>query len=262
MGNCKDFPFATLGGSQAMVITSTENAKVASAAKLLEKKHRKSTGLYLIEGERLVCDAFKHGAEIVDVFVKESTQDKFGFPNQIVVSDRVFSKLCDTVNSQGVLAVVKQPQRSFAEPCGNSLVLDGLQDPGNVGTLIRTAAACGFSDVFAVNCVDLFSPKVLRSAMSAHFCLNVWQFDNVEQLFPLLGCQIVAADMNGENVFSAQFAPKVAVVLGNEGNGLSAYSKTHADKIVSLPMKNNFESLNVAVAGSVIMYQIFANLNK
>lgn len=245
-----------------MVITSTENAKVAYAAKLLEKKHRKSSGLYLIEGERLVCDAQKHGAEIVDVFVKESVQHKFDFPNQTVVSDRVFAKLCDTVNSQGVLAVVKQPQREFCPPCGNSLVLDGLQDPGNVGTLIRTAAACGFSDVFAVNCVDVFSPKVLRAAMSAHFCVNVWQFDAVEQVLPLLGCQVLAADMNGENVFSAQFAPKVVVVLGNEGNGLSDYSKTHADKIVSLPMKNNFESLNVAVAGSVIMYQIFAEQNK
>lgn len=247
-----------------MVITSMENAKVVQAAKLLEKKHRKNSGMYLIEGERLVCDAQKHGAEIVDIFVKQSAESKFHFENQIVLSDKVFEKLQDTVTSQGVIAVAKQPHQNLALPKGNCLVLDGLQDPGNVGTLIRTAAACGFSDVIAVNCVDVFSPKVLRAAMSAHFCVNLIQHDNLAEVFDVLSknCQIVAADMNGENVFCAHLSNKVAVVLGNEGNGLSEYSKTHANMVVSLPMQNNFESLNVAVAGSVIMYQIFGSSNK
>lgn len=241
-----------------MILTSADNAKVVEVTKLLDKKYRKSTGLYVIEGERLVRDAVNYGAQISNVFVKESAQHKFAFENQIVVADKVFAKMSDTVSSQGVLAVVKKPQTPCGLPKGNCLILDGLQDPGNVGTLVRTAAACGFTDIFAVNTVDMFSPKVLRSAMSAHFCVNIRQTDSLPEVFQSLsGFQIVAADMDGSSIFSTELKHKVAVVLGNEGNGLSDFSKEHCDIVVSLPMQNNFESLNVAVAGSVIMYQIF-----
>lgn len=242
-----------------MLLTSPQNSKVAKARKLLDKKYRKSSGLYLIEGERLISDAQKHGAHIEEIFVKQSVADKLAFDEAVVLVDNVFAKLQDTVNSQGVIAVVRQPEQRFDAPNGNCIVLDGLQDPGNVGTLIRTAAACGFSDVFAVNSVDLFSPKVLRSAMSAHFCVGLHQTDDIADVFRLLNsadCQIVAADMEGENVFTARLSPKVALVLGNEGNGLSEYSRRNAHITVSLPMQNDFESLNVAVAGSVIMYLI------
>ncbi len=241
-----------------MVITSQDNPKVVEAAKLLEKKFRKASGRYLIEGERLVCDALKHGAHVLEVFVKESVCHQFDFENKIVVSDKVFSKLSDTVTSQGVVAVVEKKQSELVVPLGNCLVLDGLQDPGNVGTLIRTAAACGFTDVFAAGCVDVYSPKVLRSAMSAHFCVNVQSADSIEKVFGVLhGVEKVAADMNGESAFSATFSNKVALILGNEGNGLSEYARSQVDRTVSLPMQNNFESLNVAVAGSVLMYKVF-----
>ena len=139
------------------------------------------------------------------------------------------------------------------------MVFDGLQDPGNVGTLMRTAVACGFSDIYAVNCVDIYSPKVLRSAMSAHFCLNLHESNSLSEVFESLdGFEIIACDMSGESVFKRKFENNVALVLGNEGNGLSQYSKSNADYCVSLPMENGFESLNVAVAGSVIMYQVFS----
>ncbi len=245
-----------------MVISSQDNARIAQVIKLADKKYRRLYGLYVIEGERLVRDALKYGAEITDIFVKESVAEKFCFENETLVSDRVFAKICDTVTSQGVLAVVKNRQKEIQKPLGNCLVLDGLQDPGNVGTLIRTAAACGFTDVYAANCVDVFSPKVLRAAMSAHFCVNIWQ-ENIEKVFEQLeDVQIVSADMDGENIFQAEFADKIALVLGNEGNGLSDFSKTYSDKTVSLPMENNFESLNVAVCGSVIMYHIYGTHTK
>ncbi len=240
------------------MITSLNNSKVVEVSKLLDKKYRKSSGRYIIEGERLVRDAIQHGASVLEIFVKESVQDKFSFENQIVVTDSVFSKMTDTVNSQGVLAVVEQSNRSLIAPKGNCLVLDALQDPGNVGTLIRTAAACGFTDIYAVNCVDVYSPKVLRSAMSAHFCVNIMQADNMEVVFSLLqDVQKVVAHMQGENVFDTNFHGKIALILGNEGNGVSEFCKLHADSVVSLPMQNDFESLNVAIAGSVIMYNIY-----
>ena len=245
-----------------MVITSYDNAKIAEIVKLSQKKYRNKLRRYFIEGARLVHDAIAHGANIVGMYVAESAAPNFNFDGQIVVADKVFAKISDTVNSQGVLAVVEMVEDSLHKPTGNCLVLDGLQDPGNVGTLIRTAAACGFSDIYAANCVDLYSPKVLRSAMSAHFCVKLHELDSIEQAFSLLdGVEIVCADMGGDNAFEANFAPKTALVLGNEGNGLSDYSKSHASRAVSLPMANGFESLNVAVAGSVIMYQIYSQSN-
>ena len=242
-----------------MIITSLDNSKVVEVAKLSDKKYRRTSNRYVIEGARLVTDAIRHGANIVEVYVRESNAQDFNFDNQIVVSDRVFAKMCDTVNSQGVLAVVEICASELSKPKGNCLVLDGLQDPGNVGTLIRTAVACAFTDIYAVNCVDVYSPKVIRSAMSAHFCVKLHELDNIEQAFALLdGVEKVSAHMGGTNVFSARFGKRVALILGNEGNGLSQYSLTHATKTVALPMENGFESLNVAVAGSVIMYQIYS----
>lgn len=245
-----------------MIITSLDNAKIAEVTKLYNKKYRRRSGLYVIEGARLIADAQKYGADIVAVYVQESAAEDYPFENQTVVADRVFAKLDNTVNSQGIVAVVRQKNAPLSAPSGNCLVLDGLQDPGNVGTLIRTAAACGFSDIYAADSVDLFSPKVLRSAMSAHFCLALHQLDNIEQTFELLqDTTIVAADMQGENVFKVNLYGKIALVVGNEGNGLSTFTRSHAHKSVSLPMANDFESLNAAVAGSVIMCQIFLQNN-
>ncbi len=157
------------------------------------------------------------------------------------------------------MAVAEKSREDNLLPVGNVLVFDGLQDPGNVGTLLRTAVACGFTDVYAVNTVDMYSPKVLRSAMSAHYCIKLHECNSLEQVFEYLKeLEIVACDMVGDNVFETQFCKNVALVLGNEGNGLSEYSRRNTMRTVSLPMANSFESLNVAVAGSVIMYQIYS----
>lgn len=247
-----------------MVITSTDNAKIKEVVKLLtDKKYRKQTGHYVIEGARLVADAVNSYAPIVSFFVSESQQNNFHYDNQIVVSDKVFSKMSDTVNSQGVLAVAAKRDNGNCIR-NNALILDGLQDPGNVGTLLRTAVACEFFDIYAVNTVDLYSPKVLRSAMSAHFCLNLFELDSMDELFEeLYDYEILACDVQGENVFEHEFRKtKVALVLGNEGNGLSEYSRKNVNKFVSLPMNKNIESLNVSVAGGVIMYQVFSQILK
>ncbi len=242
-----------------MVITSLDNAKIVEVSKLFDKKNRKQSGRYVIEGVRLIDDAIKYGANIVSVFVKESVADKYDYAGKVVVADRVFAKICDTVNNQGVVAVAEKSREDNLLPVGNVLVFDGLQDPGNVGTLLRTAVACGFTDVYAVNTVDMYSPKVLRSAMSAHYCIKLHECNSLEQVFEYLKeLEIVACDMVGDNIFETQFCKNVALVLGNEGNGLSEYSRRNTMRTVSLPMANSFESLNVAVAGSVIMYQIYS----
>lgn len=243
-----------------MVITSLDNAKLLATRKLADKKYRRQTGNFVAEGERLVADAVRYGADIETIFVKESLADKFlgTYPQATVVADKAFATISDTVNSQGIVAVCHVAQ-SELQPCmGNCLVLDGLQDPGNVGTLLRTAAATGFDCVYAANSVDLYSPKVLRSAMGAHFCLTTQQTDDLARLYDMLAPthEIVCADMGGNNVYEESFVKPVALVVGNEGNGLSELSRARAAKTVSLPMTNKFESLNAAVAGSVLMYHI------
>ena len=251
-----------------MIITSTDNAKLVACKKLADKKYRRATGAYLVEGERLVADAIRHGAVVTEIFVKQSVADKFTqtYPQADVVADKAFAAISDTVNSQGIVAVCAyRPDGDLVAPTGNCLVLDNVQDPGNAGTLIRTAAATGFDTVFAVNSVDLYSPKVLRAAMSAHFCVQLCQTHDYEALFALLAdnkYQIVCADVGGTDVFGMDFPRRIALVVGNEGNGLSEFVRNRCDKVVSLPMKHDFESLNVAVAGSVLMYQVFASQSK
>lgn len=244
------------------MITSADNSKLVACRKLADKKYRRISGDFVVEGERLVADAVRYGVVPKTVFVKESVADKFlgCYLDAVVVSDKAFATISDTVNSQGIVAVCHAEQSNLQSAHGNCLVLDGLQDPGNVGTLLRTAAATGFDCVYAANSVDLYSPKVLRSAMGAHFCLKLFQTESVAAVFDILegSHDVVCADMGGSNVFEERFDKPVALVVGNEGNGLSDLSRSRATKIVSLPMTNNFESLNAAVAGSVLMYQIFA----
>ncbi len=242
-----------------IMITSEDNSHIRLLRKLADKKYRRQTGLYVIEGERLVSDALRHGADVKGVYVSESSRSDYGFGQAVTVSDGVFGKISDTVNSQGVVAVVAVAEKSLRAPRGNCLIMDGVRDPGNAGTLIRTAAACGFTDVYMCKSVDAYSPKVLRAAMSAHFCVDIFSQNTVEEVFAALGgCKTLCADMSGENIFRLNnLKAPVALIVGGEADGVSDYASSRASVKVCLPMENGFESLNAAVAGSVIMYMIY-----
>lgn len=225
----------------------------------MDKKHRYRERKYLIEGEKLVREAIRFGQKIECIFCSEQSPfaaEELGFP-VYTASDNVLKSLSDAVTPQGVTAVLTMPPTANAPPRGKCLVLDNIQDPGNLGAIIRTAAATGYADVYLANCADPYSPKVVRSAMSAHFAVNIYQ-GALEEIFVLVKqrCQIVCADMGGQNVFGVRVEPAHALVIGNEGNGLSVFSLRQADVTVSLPMKNNFESLNAAVSAGVLMYQL------
>ncbi|MCM1042978.1 MAG: RNA methyltransferase [Corallococcus sp.] len=242
-----------------MLITSTSNAQIVLLKKLLsDNKYRDREHLYCIEGERLVCEAIKFGKQIKDVYVKESVRDKFELPHNIdvtYISDRVFDFISQTVNGQGIIATIVKEDAEICAPKGNCLILDGVRDPGNLGTLLRTAAATGFDDVYLCNCVDVYSPKVIRSAMSAHFAIRVFS-DSIERVFNFVQkrCRILCCDMGGNDPVEYKSQDNIALVLGNEANGLCEYSRKNCNGFVGLQMKNNIESLNVAVAGSVLMY--------
>lgn len=237
-----------------MVITSASNSKVLLVRKLQDKKYRNRFKQYCIEGVRLYQEALRFGKKPLEVFVKQSLSDKLNIDGATVVEDNVFDKMSDTVSSQGLIAVLPIEDNDTVAS-GNCLVLDSLQDPGNVGTLLRTACATGFDTVYLYRCVDVYSPKCVRSAMSAHFAINLVTLDDFDVLKQSISnCRVVCADMDGKDVSQFQYNEPIALVLGNEGNGIGDYFNEISDDVVSLSMKNNLESLNVAVAGSILMY--------
>lgn len=237
-----------------MVITSASNSKVLLVRKLQDKKYRNRFKQYCIEGVRLYQEALRFGKKPLEVFVKQSLSDKLNIDGATVVEDNVFDKMSDTVSSQGLIAVLPIEDNDTVAS-GNCLVLDSPQDPGNVGTLLRTACATGFDTVYLYRCVDVYSPKCVRSAMSAHFAINLVIVDDFDVLKQRISnCRVVCADMDGKDVSQFQYNEPIALVLGNEGNGIGDYFNEISDDVVSLSMKNNLESLNVAVAGSILMY--------
>ncbi|MEG2015031.1 MAG: RNA methyltransferase [Clostridia bacterium] len=240
-----------------MIITSLSNNYIERVKKLLQKKYRQEFNQFLVEGERLLSDAIRFNANISYIVVSEDYSGKIdtSLYNCVTVSRKVFDCICDTINSQGILAVVDKPQDTLCAPKGNCLILDCIQDPGNLGTILRTARATSFSEVYCINCVDEYSPKVLRSAMSAHFTSKIMS-GSYEDVFRVVKsvCKVYCADMNGESVFNITPYSPFALALGNEGNGVSKYTKDNCDKIISLPMNNDMESLNVSVSAGILMY--------
>lgn len=243
-----------------MIITSLDNATVKSVAKLRNKKYRDEQGKYLIEGLRSVKDSFPYLSEPLLVFSESGfAQYGDGFENceKIVCTDTVFNKIADTENSQGIICVAKKQSVMPNFACDRALFLDRVRDPGNMGTIIRTALAVGFNDIYCRDCVDVYNPKVVRSAMSAVSRVNTYEVD--EQFLSSLkenGYTVLCADMQGESIFEYNItSEKVCLVLGNEANGVDDSVLLQSDTVISLPMQEA-ESLNVGVCASVMMYQL------
>lgn len=179
------------------------------------------------------------------------------------VSEKDFRSAAETESPQGVIAIAEIPKREFEsldiEGRCRLLVLDGVQDPGNVGTIIRTAAALGANATIALpGTVDLWNPKVIRSSMGAQFTHTAFHATTAELFEFLEGARIEmwCADAGGEPLSSGPAPQRLAIALGNEGAGLSAEVRGAARKTVSLPITSGVESLNVAVAAGIILYQL------
>ena len=243
------------------MVISANNSKILNAKKLLQKKYRDEYGKYLIEGIKLVSEAFLRNQKIDYIIVKEDCFDKYkSFLNDktfLVVDAKTFKSLTDAVNDQGILAVAEKPNTKLDSPKQKCLILENIQNPSNMGAILRTAAATGYNTVYTVDCTDPYSPKCMRSGMSAQFCIDIMSgsiqnvFDAVKQK-----CRVLCADMRGEDIFSAYIEPFHALLFGNEGSGVSEYAFKNCDYAISLPMQNRLESLNVAVSAGIIMYTI------
>lgn len=244
-------------------IESLQNEYIKKLIKLQKRKHREEMSLFIVEGERSCRDALCSSFEVENIVMSESYfENKKGFEceNAVLVSDKIFASISDTKTPQGVLAVVKIPRKKEIK-MGRFIFCDGIQDPGNAGTIMRSADAFGFSGViFRKGSVDVFSPKVIRSTMGSIFHIDVWQDEEKSILEDLQkkGFKISASALSGESVTSKEMkAEKNHIfVVGNEGAGVSKEILELADEIVYIKMQGKAESLNAGVAASILMYEV------
>lgn len=240
-----------------MVITSFDNNTIKKISRLRDKRYRDEEEAYIIEGLRAVRDSLPYLVLPKLVFSESAyarLSGEFSAEDAIVCSDAVFARLSQTENSQGVIAVAKKrvPEKLYGSD--RALFLDRIRDPGNLGTIIRSALATGFTDIYLYDCVDAYNPKVVRSAVSAISRLNLFEADETDVAeLKKRGYAFVCADMGGENFFETRFPEKICLCIGNEANGISDAVLTQADSVVSLPMENG-ESLNAGVCASIMTY--------
>lgn len=238
-----------------MVITSKSNPLIKDIIKLSsDRKFRKDAGLFVVEGIKPVTECLSSDCKIEKIVCREDLTDKF--PQAVLVSESVFNAVSTEKTPQGVLALVHIPQNKPAEPKNSCLLLDRLQDPGNLGTIIRTANAAGYSELYLLNCTDAYSPKAVRASMSGIFFVKIYECSQEEAFASLKNTPLICADMDGENIFNFSAPEKFCLCIGNEGGGISGEVMTKAKYKVKIPMRKTCESLNAAVSAGIAMYQL------
>ena len=241
------------------IITSKANSVVKNAKKLHQKKYRKSA--YLIEGWHLFEEAVQAGVTIEKIFALESYRDQLAaFPQTIWVSEEILLDLADTQTPQGIVAVIQKEEVGLPNlHQGKYLFLEDVQDPGNVGTMIRTADAAGFTGVIVSDkSADIYSLKTLRSMQGSHFHLPIYRLpvatfveEAKKNNLPLLATTLSRESKDYRELSSLE---NFVLVMGNEGQGISSVMAESADQLVHIGMKGRAESLNVAVAAGILMF--------
>lgn len=243
-----------------MEITSKNNNFI----KELMKEKAKNRFLLFLDTPNLVKEAILNNLKLKHIlieigksfdFVEDKHKDKVVF-----VSKHILESFSDVKTPAGIVGVFELYKKQFKTPQNNFLVLDNVQEPGNVGTLLRTAQATNFKQVYLLDCASVSNPKVVRASSGAIFKLEIFEISKQEFLQNIGNQKLHLAVLSGDNVFETKFEGITGLVLGNEGNGISKeFLQMQNSKMITLPMANNLESLNVAVSGSVIMYQIENN---
>lgn len=248
------------------IITSLDNQMIKEARSLLEKKYRRFHGKFLVDGKKLVNEVVLGAAEVDKIFVDGTRLAEFGdilakFDGKVVpVTPKVLDSISENATPQGIIAEVfmRETGELVLEDNEPILILDRIQDPGNMGTIIRTAAACGFHKIVLIDTVDQFSPKVVRASSCGIFYVDIYRMteDEIINYCKANNVEMLVADMGGENIYKMKKPTKsFALVIGNEGQGVSD-NFSNSGKIVSLPMKDQMESLNAGICASVMMYEL------
>lgn len=237
------------------MIESVNNEQIKEIRKLKDKKYRDESNLFLVEGDHLVKEAYKSG-NLVKLILNEDIYD-FDV-EKLLVSDKVLQSISE-LNNTSVIGVCRKVSTGL-DLTKNIVILDGVQDPGNLGTIIRSCIAFNINNlVLSKDTVDLYNSKVIRSTQGMIFNMNIIR-DNIcdvinmlkENNYTIYGTNVI----NGIDIKDVKKEEKYAIIMGNEGNGISKEVSSLVDKNIYIKMNENCESLNVAVSASIILYEL------
>jgi len=253
-------------------ITSIKNDKIKNLRKLYQKKYRKQKGQFILEGLRLTRGSYNAGANLDTIYITKDfynnliKDEAFLINNQdkiVFVSNKLIKEVADTENPQDIITVVNEPNFNEKQVLSKEyiLILDQVQDPGNMGTIIRTAVAAGFQSlIITKGSVDVFNLKVLRSTMGAIYSIPFIKDVDLDKLKTMLNNKkqyIYAADLNTEQYYNElKYKRPLSLIIGNEAHGIREELLDLANQKVKIPIRGDIESLNAAVAAGLIMYEI------
>ena len=251
------------------MITSNQNSKIKLVRALLGRsKERREAGAFVAEGVRLVEEAVKVNWKFRFALYDETLSERGKLQVEGLklkgvdveeVSASVMKSISETEAPQGILAVLEFTDLPLPQSPNFILIPDQIRDPGNLGTLLRSAAAAGVQAVLIPpDTTDVFAPKVLRSGMGAHFRLPIHSmtWEEIEQVVKLEGLQVLIADMDGRPCWEMDLRQPIALVIGSEAEGVSESARKLANGKIGIPMAGEVESLNAGVAGSVLMFEV------
>lgn len=239
-----------------MLYTSLENSKIKELKKLHLKKYRDKKNLFLVEGTHLVLEAFKTGY-LEELIIEKNELFPLPVPTSYVTND-IIHYLSTLETPSGVMAVCRKKPQSI-EPGNKVLFLDNIQDPGNLGTIIRSAVAFNIDTIILYKGVDLYNSKVIRATQGLFFHINVLIVDDFKKLNELKenGHHIYGTKVtHGKSIKSLEKCEKFVIIVGNEGSGISEDVANICDSFIYIPMSGVCESLNVGVATSIILYEL------
>jgi len=241
-------------------ITSTKNDTYKYIKSLQTKKARMKNRQYTIEGIKSVNDAISAGADIDFIAMSDKLTEGFDFDNIYLVKDEIFAGLCDTESPQGVIAVINMPKdEDIRIDRDLYLLCDKVNDPGNMGTIIRISDAADCGLLLMEDTVDIYSPKTVRASMGSFFHIKAKSGLTKEDVLKLKedGYKIISGALSDEAIDfkDADYSGKTIIVVGNEANGISEEILAISDALVKIPIYGLAESLNVAVAASLLVYE-------
>jgi TrmH family RNA methyltransferase len=257
-----------------MNIESVNNPRVVEWNHLKQKKGREQQGLYLLEGSKLIAEALQAKQQIVTLIIGENYEPTEELAKILVnsdlvaetiyVSEAIIAKLSDTITPQGIIAVIRKHNTTFAELIAIEkpifLIIDELQDPGNLGAMVRSADAAGIAGIIiGQESVELYNPKVIRSAMGSIFHLPIVVDADLAHVLPLLrskGIRIYGTSPHADNdYYDIDLKENIAIIIGNEAKGLSSSRIAMVDEMIRIPIVGQAESLNAAIATAIILYE-------
>ncbi len=261
-----------------MTITSKDNEMIKHIKKLKEKKYRDEYKEFIIEGTKMIAEALEEKAKIKSIIICDDCKNQGSIPSDLMyeiakldciyVSEKIFNTITDVINPQGIMAILEKPENNENIIDYNNdifLILDNIQDPGNMGTILRTADSLNIKQIIvSKGSADIYNLKVVRSTMGAIFRVKVVESENLVKTVRAMKkhkITVYATDLRTDKSIYDVDYKKSAIVIGNESNGVSSEVLEEASERIKIPMIGKTESLNAAVATSIILYEAYRMSN-